>query len=141
MVAAVATLFSSFSSPFLTAALTSLIFIIGRSADTLAHIPRRVFGVVAATGGRILAHAVPNLQVYVPARALLLGNVPGHPLWPYVGAAAAQAAFYSRRASSSSARSRSGDATSRDRRAVRRGRTPAALTLAARPPSLDPCRA
>jgi ABC-type transport system involved in multi-copper enzyme maturation permease subunit len=95
VVAAVATLFSSFSSPFLTAALTSGIFIVGRSADSLAHMPKKVFGAFPAAGGRIVAHVVPNLQVYVPARSLLLGNVPGHPLWPYVGAAAAQAVFYS----------------------------------------------
>ncbi len=44
IVAAVATLFSSFSSPFLTAVFTFGVFIVGRSADTLARLPHRVFG-------------------------------------------------------------------------------------------------
>jgi Cu-processing system permease protein len=94
IVAAVATLFSSFSSPFLTATCTTLVFIMGRSADTMAHLPHRMFGVFASIFGGV-ARVVPNLQVYVPARPLLLGQVPGHPLWPYVGAAALHAVAYS----------------------------------------------
>ncbi len=94
IVVAVATLFSSFSSPFLTATLTTFMFIIGRSADTMAHLPHKVFGALA-TGLRAASHFVPNLQLYVPARTLLLGHAAGHPVWPYVGAAAAHAVFYS----------------------------------------------
>jgi hypothetical protein len=94
IVAAVATLFASFSSPFLTATFTAMIFIIGRSSDTLAHIPVGQFGPQVSAGGRALAHVVPNLHVYVPARALLLGRVAGQPVWPYVGDAALHAAFY-----------------------------------------------
>src|SRR6185312_10391636 len=44
IVTALATFFSSFSSPFLTAIFTFGIFVIGRSADTLAQLPARVFG-------------------------------------------------------------------------------------------------
>jgi Cu-processing system permease protein len=94
IVAAVATLFASFSSPFLTAALTAMIFAIGRSADTLAHLPRKAFGEVAATGGRVLARVFPNLHVYVPPRTLLLGEAPGVAVWPYVGVAALHAALF-----------------------------------------------
>lgn len=93
IVAAVATLFSSFSSPFLTATCTALVFVLGRSADTLAHLPSRMFGVFAAVFHGV-ARVVPNLHVYVPARTLLLGQAPGHPLWPYVGEAALHALFY-----------------------------------------------
>jgi Cu-processing system permease protein len=95
IIAAVATLFSSFSSPFLTATCTTLVFIMGRSADTMAHLPPKMFGSSFAALFRGAARVVPNLQVYVPARPLLLGQVPGHPLWPYVGAAALHAVFYS----------------------------------------------
>jgi hypothetical protein len=95
VVAAVATLFASFSSPFLTAVFTAMIFAIGRSADTLAHLPKRAFGQGVSTAGRALAHVFPNLHVYVPPRPLLLGQVAGHPAWPYVGWAALQAVFYS----------------------------------------------
>ena len=94
IVAAVATLFASFSSPFLTATFTALLFVIGRSADTLAHLPKHAFGTTMVTGGRALAHVFPNLHTYVPARTLLLGLVEEHPVWPYVGLAAVQAVAY-----------------------------------------------
>jgi len=95
IVAAVATLFASFSSPFLTAVFTSMVFVIGRSSDTLAHLPKRMFGEAVAAGFAGIARVVPNLHVYVPARPLLLGQVAGEAVWRYVGAAALQAAFYS----------------------------------------------
>lgn len=94
IVAAVATMFASFSSPVLTAVFTSLLFIIGRSSDTLAHIPRKVFGNTLATGCRVVARIVPNLHVYVPARPLLLGNVPGQSVVAYVGEAIVHAVLY-----------------------------------------------
>jgi Cu-processing system permease protein len=94
IVAAVATLFASFSSPFLTAAFTGMVFVIGRSADTLGHIPKRVFGSTVSAIGRSLARIVPNLHVYVPPRPLLLGEIAGQPVWGYVGWAALHAVFY-----------------------------------------------
>jgi hypothetical protein len=94
IVAAVATLCSAFTSPFLTATFTTMLFVIGRSADTLAHLPVRVFGSAVARGGSALSHVVPNLHAYVPARALLLGHVDTQPVWPYVGAAAVYALSY-----------------------------------------------
>jgi Cu-processing system permease protein len=94
IVTAVATLFASFSSPFLTAAFTGMLFIIGRSADTLAHIPKKVFGSTISDIGRGLARVVPNLHVYVPPRPLLLGEVAGQPVWAYVGWAALHAVCY-----------------------------------------------
>jgi Cu-processing system permease protein len=94
IVAAVATLFASFSSPFLTAAFTGMIFVIGRSADTLAHLPAKVFGGTIAFFGRALARVLPNLHAYAPPRSLLIGQVSGTPVWPYVGIAALHALFY-----------------------------------------------
>jgi len=94
IVAAVATLFASFSSPVLTATFTALVFVICRSSDTMAHLPRKVFGDGIANGGRLLAHVIPNLHVYVPARALLLGQSSGTAVWPYVAEAAAHAVLY-----------------------------------------------
>ncbi|HEY4013714.1 MAG TPA: hypothetical protein VGM06_10265 [Polyangiaceae bacterium] len=94
IVAAVATFFASFSSPFLTAAFTAMIFVIGRSSDTLARLPVKVFGAQAAALGRMLARVFPNLHVYVPPRPLLLGQVGGSPVWGYVGVAALHAVFY-----------------------------------------------
>ena len=94
IVAAVTTLFASFSSPFLTAAFTATTFVIGRSSDTLAHVPVHAFGAGPAAVGRALARVVPNLHVYVPARTLLLGEDLAHPIWPYVAEAAAHAGLY-----------------------------------------------
>jgi ABC-type transport system involved in multi-copper enzyme maturation permease subunit len=98
IVAAIATLFSSFSSPFLTATFTTMLFVLGRSADALAHLPAKMFGAiggVVATCGRAIARVVPNLHVYVPARPLLLGQVAGQTVGQYVATAALHAAFYS----------------------------------------------
>jgi Cu-processing system permease protein len=94
IVAAVATLFSSFSSPFLTSACTAMVFLIGRSSDTMAHIPKRMFGAGCSAAGRVGAHIVPNLHTYVPPRPLLLGDT-GEPIWRYVATAGVQAVAYS----------------------------------------------
>jgi hypothetical protein len=94
IIAAVATLFSSFSSPFLTAIFTLGVFLAGRSADTMAHLPERMLGRELAALGRVLARVCPNLQVYVPPRPLLLGQAPGAPVWSFVAMASAQALFY-----------------------------------------------
>jgi hypothetical protein len=94
IVAGLATFFASFSTPFLTAVLTLLVFLVGRSADTLAKLPEKMFGKALHDMGRGAAHVFPNLHVYVPPRPLLLGQVPDKPVWPYVGEAAAHAVFY-----------------------------------------------
>lgn len=94
IVAAVAMFFSSFSSPFLTAIFTLGVFLVGRSADTLANLPERLFGSTVRSAGKLLAHVFPNLHVYVPPRLLLLGKLPGRPVWPYVGEAGAHAMLY-----------------------------------------------
>jgi hypothetical protein len=95
IVAAVATLFASFSSPFLTATFTGMLFIIGRSADSLAHLPKKLFGPFLTALFAGVARIVPNLHVYVPPRPLLLGQIADHPIWGYVGWAAIHALFYS----------------------------------------------
>jgi Cu-processing system permease protein len=94
IVAALATLFASFSSPFLTAVCTGMLFVLGRSSDTMAHIPPRQLTRVVSYSGKALARVIPNLHVYVPARAFLLGRVAGHPVWPYVAGAALHAVLY-----------------------------------------------
>jgi Cu-processing system permease protein len=94
IVAAVATLFTSFSSPFLTATFTLGVFVVGRSADTLANLPARYFGDTVRSLGRVLSHVFPNLHLYVPPRPLLLGHVASTPTWPYVGSSALHAVCY-----------------------------------------------
>lgn len=94
IVTALATLFSAFSSPFLTAIFTVMVFLIGRSADTLANLPERVFGSTVRTAGIVLARVFPNLYLYVPARPLLLGQVPNISLPGYVASAWLNALLY-----------------------------------------------
>jgi len=88
VVAAVALLFSAFSSPFLTAIFTLGVFIVGRSADTLATLPPRFFGEGVAQGAAVLSKLVPNLMLYVPERALLTGESLQGSGWGYLGFAA-----------------------------------------------------
>jgi Cu-processing system permease protein len=95
IVTGVATVFSSFSSPFLTAVFTFGLFIVGRSADYLAHLPVRFFGQFIHDLGVALSKVVPNLMLYVPERPLLTGEAAGVSLWPYVGGAALHALSWS----------------------------------------------
>jgi Cu-processing system permease protein len=95
IVAGIATLFSSFSSPFLTAVLTFGLFVVGRSADTLARLPERLFGPTIHGAGVFLSKVVPNLMLYVPPRPLLTGEASDVALWPYVAKAALHAAAWS----------------------------------------------
>jgi ABC-type transport system involved in multi-copper enzyme maturation permease subunit len=91
VVASIATLFSSFSSPFLTAVFTLSVFIVGRSADSLAKLPARVFGETIHALGAALAKVVPNLMWYVPPRPLLTGEAAGQDLLSHVLMAAGYA--------------------------------------------------
>jgi ABC-type transport system involved in multi-copper enzyme maturation permease subunit len=97
IVTAIAMLFSSFSSPFLTAIFTLMVFLVGRSADTLANLPARLFGPIGGvvrSVGIVVSKIVPNLNVYVPARPILLGQVPSMSLPSYLLSAWANAIFY-----------------------------------------------
>lgn len=94
IITATTLLFSSFSTPFLTAIFTLAIFVFGRSADTLGNLPAKTVGAFAKRVGLVVSKIVPNLHLYVPERALLLGEVDGVPIVPYVLRAAANATFY-----------------------------------------------
>src|SRR6185295_12808824 len=91
IVSGVATLFSAFSSPFLSAVFTIGMFIIGREAATLNRLPVRVFGEFIKSLAAALAKIVPNLDVYVPPRPLLTGEAPNSSLPLHLAFAAVQA--------------------------------------------------
>jgi len=74
IIAAFATMFSSFSSPFLSALFTVGTWIIGRSADSFDRIPRKMAGPYLHELAKIFGKLVPNLQLYVPPRPLLTGE-------------------------------------------------------------------
>jgi len=95
IVVALATVFSAFSSPFLTAVFTLGVFVVGRSADTLGHLPQRVFGPAIKSAGELLSRVVPNLMVYVPPRPLLTGEAADTPLGSYLAMGALQALAWS----------------------------------------------
>lgn len=85
IVAAIATFFSSFSTPALSAVLTVCMFAIGRSADSLAKFPVKTFGQQLHDAGVALSKVVPNLHVYVAPRPLLTGEALDADLYGYVG--------------------------------------------------------
>jgi ABC-type transport system involved in multi-copper enzyme maturation permease subunit len=95
VITALATLFSSFSSPFLTAVFTFSVFIVGRSADSLAKLPTRVFGQTIHDIGEFLSRIVPNLMLFVPPRPLLTGEASGVDLSNYLLLAGAHALGWS----------------------------------------------
>ena len=78
VVAAVAMLFSSFSTPFLTGALTFGVWLVGRSADELATIKSRTVPVEVRELMHALANVVPNLNLFVPSRRVVEGPVLGY---------------------------------------------------------------
>jgi Cu-processing system permease protein len=95
VVTGIATVFAAFSSPFLTAIFTFSLFIVGRSADTLARLPERVFGETIKSIGGVLGKALPNLMFYVPPRPLLTGEQAGEPLGTYLLLATLHALMWS----------------------------------------------
>ncbi|APR85521.1 PilI [Minicystis rosea] len=90
IVAAIGLLFSSFSTPFLSALLTLGMVVIGRSADQAKY-----FGPTARAIATAVSKVVPNLHVFVPPRPLFTGEVAGVPLAPYLGMAAVSAVAWS----------------------------------------------
>jgi len=84
IVVAVATFFSSFTSPFLTAIFTFGVFAIGRSADALPHLTPKFFGMFIYVAGLVVSKVVPNLMLYVPPRSLLTGEATGNSFGPYL---------------------------------------------------------
>ncbi|MDI3284656.1 ABC transporter permease subunit [Polyangium sp. 15x6] len=87
IVAAAATLFASFSTPFLSALLTLGVWIVGRQADSLSRLPVKQFGQQIHDMGVVLSKIVPNLQIFVPPRPLLVGAAIDVKLSSYLGMA------------------------------------------------------
>jgi hypothetical protein len=79
----------------LTATFTFGVFIVGRSADTLAHLPERLFGTFVHQSAVWLSKGVPNLMLYVPPRSLLTGEAVGVSLAEYLVLSTVQAVAWS----------------------------------------------
>lgn len=93
VLAAVAILFSSFSSPFLTGIFTLGIWVLGRSADDMATMKSKQLSASIRQVLKIAAEVLPNLQLYVPGRTLLTGQSKVL-LWPYVATSAGYGLLY-----------------------------------------------
>jgi ABC-type transport system involved in multi-copper enzyme maturation permease subunit len=90
VVAAVALFFSSFSTPFLTGALSVGVWLVGRSADQMATMESRLLAEELRALLRGLAYVVPNLHLYSPSRAALESPGP----WTYVAQSVGYGALY-----------------------------------------------
>ena len=93
VLAAVAILFSSFSSPFLTGIFTLGIWVLGRSADDMATMKSKQLSDSIRQLLKLAAEVLPNLQLYVPGRTLLTGQSKVL-LWPYVATSAGYGLLY-----------------------------------------------
>jgi ABC-type transport system involved in multi-copper enzyme maturation permease subunit len=98
IVTSVATLFSAFSSPFLSGLFSLGVFVVGRSVPDLRQVAARAGG----TMGRLLtaaASVLPNLHLFTPSGSVVGGarvSVHGPFVGPaYLGAATAYALGYS----------------------------------------------
>lgn len=94
VVAAIAMLFSSFSTPFLTGALTIGVWLMGRSAGEMATMSSSALPEVVRASLRGLAWIVPNLNLFVPPQRALTEPVLGSTPAEYVAFAMAYAALY-----------------------------------------------
>ena len=93
VLSAVALLFSSFSTPFLTGIFTLGIWVLGRSADDMATIKSKSIGETLRQILHVASEVLPNLQLYVPGRSLLSGQSK-IALWPYVASSVGYGVLY-----------------------------------------------
>ncbi|MCZ7683354.1 MAG: ABC transporter permease [Sandaracinaceae bacterium] len=95
VLSAVALFFSSFSTPFLTGALSFGVWLVGRSADEMADMRSSAIGEPIEALLRALARVVPNFHLFVPGRHVLTGEVEvDGGLGAYLGTTMAYAAVY-----------------------------------------------
>ncbi len=71
VVVAIATLFSSFSTPFLTGLFTLGVWIVGRSADDMMQIKSKAIAPFVRDALQAIVPIIPNTNLYVPGRHLL----------------------------------------------------------------------
>jgi Cu-processing system permease protein len=90
---AVALFFSSFSTPFLTGGFTFGIWLVGRSAQSMAEMRSGLLADEIKTLLHGLARVVPNFDLFVPGRSTLVAAEGGGP-WLYVGETMGYAVLY-----------------------------------------------
>ena len=93
VLASVATLFSSFSTPFLTGLLTLGVWLVGRSADEMAAMKQSVLPEAIVHVLHVLVEVIPNLNLFVPGRHTLESEAAGGP-WMYAATSAGYGLSY-----------------------------------------------
>lgn len=95
VLAAVALLFSSFSTPFLTGVFSFGVWLVGRAADEMATMKSRAIGPEIEGLLRFLAEVWPNFNLFVPGRHTLTTVAEGHGgPWTYVAEAMGYGVIY-----------------------------------------------
>jgi Cu-processing system permease protein len=92
--AALATLVSSFSTPFVTGALSLGMFLIGRSTGAIMDIKGRQLPAEILRVIRLVPEVFPNLHLYVPSRQTLALTHGWEPVLSYVGQLVLYGGFY-----------------------------------------------
>jgi ABC-type transport system involved in multi-copper enzyme maturation permease subunit len=92
--AAVAMLFSAFSTPIVTGMLTVGVFLVGRLAGAMMDIRGRTLPAELKSLMKAIATIVPNLQLYVPSRDTLMDPERGLEAWRYLLETYGYAAIY-----------------------------------------------
>ncbi|MBN1656190.1 MAG: ABC transporter permease subunit [Deltaproteobacteria bacterium] len=77
VVTAVALLFSAFSTPFLTALFTAGLWLVGRSADSMATMKSKVLSTSIKDALKALVHIIPNFNLFVPGQHTLENQIDG----------------------------------------------------------------
>lgn len=90
---AVALFFSSFSTPFLTGGFTFGVWLVGRSAQSMAEMRSSLLSEEIRATLHGLARVVPNFDLFVPGHATLVASEGGGP-WLYVGETMGYAVLY-----------------------------------------------
>lgn len=93
VLAAVALVFSSFSTPFLTGAFTLGVWLMGRSADDMATLKSKQVAPLIKDLLHALAEVVPNFNLFVPGRTILTGGGDVS-AWHYVGTSLGYGVLY-----------------------------------------------
>jgi ABC-type transport system involved in multi-copper enzyme maturation permease subunit len=98
VVTAVALLFSSFSTPFLSGLFTVGVFLLGRSVPDIRLVASKLESAPAAFVVRAIARIIPNLRYFyttgTEAGGAYVSVHASFPDWSYVGLAAGYAALY-----------------------------------------------
>lgn len=92
--AALATLVSSFSTPFVTGALTLGFFLIGRSTGAILELKARQLPAAALRAIKLVPEFFPNLHLFVPSRQSLALTYGWSPVLAFVGQLAVYTAFH-----------------------------------------------